>query len=74
MVWQSGVLLPTLMRWCSYIVGVCRDYITAAPTTPALDVSSMGVLRDHDDSDEAAMLAALDAYEAKAGKGVKMLS
>lgn len=52
---------------------MCRNYITAAPTTPAVDVSSMGVLRDHDDCDEAVMLAALNEYESLAGKGGNVL-
>lgn len=49
---------------------VHRECITAAAHTPALNNSSTGVLRDHDDSDEAVMLAALDQYESKTGEGV----
>lgn len=55
------------------MVCICRDCITAAPIMPAVDVSSMGVLRDQDDSDEAVMLAALDEYESMAGKGGNVL-
>lgn len=34
----------------------------------------MGLLRDHDDGDEALMLAALDEYESTAGKVANVLT
>ena len=59
---------------CPYIVRMCREYITPSPTIPAIDASSMGLLRDHDDGDEALMLAALDEYESTAGKVAHVLT
>lgn len=51
---------------------VCRDCLAAAGPAPAIQNSSTGVLKDHDDSDEAVMLAALDQYESKTGEGVML--
>lgn len=40
-----------------------------AALAPALENSSTGILKDHDDRDEAVMLAALEQYEAKTCTG-----
>ena len=52
--------------------GVRRECIAAVAPAPALQNSSTGVLKNHDDIDEDVMIAALDQYESKTGPGVML--
>lgn len=49
------------------VMNVCRECLRPAALA---ENSSTGILRDHDDSDEAVMLAALEQYESETGQDV----